>query len=872
MAKTDPYEDNDLERATSLVNSDVNRKKSDDDEGLIDLGDGEAAYVEGFGPDEDDTVDPNDDFYANLAETLDEDDLDKLASKYMDLIKRDNDARGAREKRKAEALDKSGIAGPAPGGAEFDGASKVTQPMYAEARIDFSASIMREAFPVTGPFAVKVPAKADRERLIAADRKARFMNWKAQTDPSFLKNAYEKGIYELPDSGTSFFKHYWDMDDASAVTDYVPMENVSIPATVLDFYKTPRLFHKQPLNQYEYEKRQQEGLYRELPDETADDGKKKVIVSEDLDLNEAEEARFEKAGSDVSEYDEDGLRITYEGLVIDDTIEDDKRQDRAAPYVLVIDRATRKVLALYRAYKKDSLRALPRNFVKLDFLPGPDALGYSLFDLIGGIQTSATGIMRALLDAGFMQNSPMLLRLKGAGSGKNIEMKPNQIVDVADTTVDDIRKVFMQVTLGQPSPTLQTLLEYMVEQGKGVISTAEEQVTANSSRMPVGTAMALLEAGAKIYASIHVRVYDALKTTCVSLQRLYYEYMEEDKLQWGPNEEDVVYRDDFKNVEDLVPSSDPQIFSEAQRGMQAQVIMQVATQFPQVIQQVKAIRRYFELLKVPNYDELLPPEQDTALNPVAENVSMAAGKFYPVFPPQDHLAHIQVHLDFLASPVLGAAPFMMTQIFPIFLQHIQLHIIYFYAVVMRDAATKELGTSIEEEQARIGGDWEGAQEIDQMLAKVSTDVINGTIAQTLGKVSGILSKMQQHIQQAQQQQAAGDPAMVQAQAYAQQTAASAQAEQGKLQNAAQELALESQRLQQDAKDAEAERQLKLQIAQQKDQTSVSTNTDDNQTALIIAGQRIGAKEPVGSISNGTTPPDPTTDWGNIGGLPPATGA
>jgi hypothetical protein len=478
--------------------------------------------------------------------------------------------------------------------------------------------------------------------------------------------------------------------------------------------------------------------------------------------------------------------------------------------------------------------------------------------MIGGLSAAATGALRALLDSAHIANFPGMLKLKGGREGGQSErIDPTEVKEIeGGAFTDDIRKVAMPLPFNQPSETLFRLLGFLVEAGKGVVRTTLDEMSDTNANMPVGTQLARIEQGMMVFSAIHARLHDAMGRTLKVLHRINEMYLEEDEVTDEAGEV-LVMRKDFEGPMDVVPVSDPNIFSEAQRFAQVQALSQRAIALPQIYDLRKVEERILSQLRIPNAKELLVPAPvPKEMNAVNENVAASLGRPVSAFPEQDHLAHLQVHLDFLTSPVLGSSVLMSGSFVPVILNHIKEHIALWYANHVFEVASNAAQRDISEFQ-RVN-DPDVKRSFDQMLAAASQRVVPDA-SQAFGAIPQIVQQAMQVMQQMQQQM--GGPADPRAQAQMAETQRKAQADQANLQVKQAELQLEQAKAQQAAQESQERQALNMQrelLKQDRlDQrqaaelnVKVAMNDSDNQTAKQIAAMEVVTGEKVG-VSTGT---------------------
>jgi hypothetical protein len=381
--------------------------------------------------------------------------------------------------------------------------------------------------------------------------------------------------------------------------------------------------------------------------------------------------------------------------------------------------------------------------IEYKFIPWRGAYAVGLPHLIGGLSAALTGSLRALLDSAHINNAATMLKLKGAKvSGQSQQVEVTQVAEIeAAPGVDDIRKVAMPMPFNPPSPVLFQLMGWLTSAAKGVVTTAEEKIADIKSTAPVGTTQALIEQGAAVFSSIHARLHESQARVLRVLSRIDRWYLED--MRRGEVVEDLeITRDDFARVTDVVPVSDPHIFSETQRMAQTQAVMQIMKENPDLFNRKAVIQRFLKQIKVPGINELMvdipPPAKLDAAN---ENVAMSIGQAAFAYPEQDHLGHIQAHLDFAKNPVLGSNPVIGPVFIPKAIEHIKQHIVLWYLNRMNGYVEKALGSRPDDYELL-----DDPKDLDKLFAAASQHLLLDT-EQTL---QGIMPVVQQMVQMAQQ--------------------------------------------------------------------------------------------------------------------------
>jgi hypothetical protein len=823
------------ENEIELIEDALGLEPGESDEEVIELDDG--SVVINYKPKEGPAQNPE--FYANLAETMEEGLLDSLATEYLEYIDVDREARKERDKQYEEGLRRTGLGKDAPGGATFDGASKVVHPVMAEACVDFAASSARELLPPDGIVKSEIKGEADRTRVEVAERKSQFLNWQLTEQVEEYRDEMEQILTQLPLGGSQYFKWRWDQEQLRPVCEWIPIDNIFLPYSTTNFYTSPRVTEQQDITEDAFKQRIESGLYRDI----------NIITVSAIELDE--QTRSQKAndkieGKNTPQKNVDGVRRVYEITCFLRLEDDPLTQGRRAPYIMTIDDSSSKVLSLYRNWESgDDLFTKLDWMVEFKFIPWRGAYAIGLPHLIGGLSAALTGALRALLDSAHINNSQTMLKLKGGRiSGQSDRIEPTQVLEIEGAPgVDDVRKLAMPLPFNQPSSVLYNLLGWLTTAAKGVVTTAEEKIGDANANTPVGTTQALIEQGAKVFSSIHARLHRSQAKSFKILSRINHWYLEDMDNQSGT---EIEVRD-FASNNDIRPVSDPNIFSETQRLAQAQAILQMANSAPQLYDLRAAHRRVLKQLKVPAISEILPdPDGIKEANPALENVAMSMGRPAAAYPDQDHLAHIKVHLAYAQDPNYGGSPLIGPQFAPLALEHIKQHLTLHYLQSMRGYIAEAAGG---EDVLRLHEEKPLSLE-DQKALALAAEMVSQDAAMTFQgaqpAIMGLVQKVQQAKQAAMEQMAAMDPtANVLMKTQMAET-------QRKSQEAVQRLQLENQRDQQNyqLKVAELEQQVaelmtkyktQSQIDSQKNATNIATANINNASRERIAAMQQGAQ-------------------------------
>ena len=700
----------------------------DDISDVEELEDGSAIVR--MGEDKGPEQDPE--FYENLAEeVMNLYDLDKVGMRYLDLIEKDKEAREQRDKQYEEGLKRTGLGNDSPGGAQFMGASKVVHPVMAEACVDFAARAIKELFPPDGPVRTKIMGEATEEKTERAERKRDWTNWQLTEQIQEYRDEQEQLLTQLPLGGSQYMKLWYDEQKKRPCAEFVPIDNVMLPYAAVNFYTAQRVTEMQDITGMEFKRRIDSGLYRNIDF---------VRATSEPEQTASEKANDKIEGRSYGD-NEDGLRKVYHIYTFLEVEDDPITKGELAPYILMIDELESKVLGLYRNWEEgDETMTKLDWLIEFKFIPWRGAYAIGLPQLIGGLTAALTGALRALLDTAHINNSATMLKLKGAkvsGQSQNIEV--TQVTEIeAGPGVNDIRQIAMPMPFNAPSPVLFQLLGWLTTAAKGVVTTAEEKIGDVTANTPVGTTQALIEQGAAVFSAIHARLHESQRRVLGVLGRINRWYL--DDMRRGDDVAELpISREDFKKNSDIVPVSDPHIFSETQRMAQMQAVLQMSAANPGMFDQKAVLSRMLKQLKVPDIQELLPnATKPMEHNAADENAAMSLGKSSFAYPSQDHLAHIQTHLTFGLDPMLGSNNLIAPKFIPQALEHIKQHMMLWYTSQMNAYVTA--GTDLKlgpYEDSKLAPDIDRAMAIASDHVKLDTaEVFKGVLPalQQLGQV------------------------------------------------------------------------------------------------------------------------------------------
>ena len=630
----------------------------------------------------DDIVEITDEHDENLAEQLDANDSAKKAQNLIDAFESDKQARSEWEYRYKQGLQ---TLEPDGGQSEEEeqratrGLSTVVHPMIAEAATQFNAKAIAELYPSGGPVKTTIIGEPTEELEEQARRVKDYMNYQiTQEMPEYFPDL-DTMLFQLPLIGHAFKKVFFDTNLDRQCSQFVKAEDFVVAPDSKDLLTSIRYSHiiRMPRNDYN---RYVEGGYY-LPIE---------YMGSDIDPAGNIGEEIEGLTSGDEEYNETVTLIemhvyeTFDG--IDGIKEDEDNTNMVAfPYVVTVDYDSQKIVSIRRNWEQQDEKKLRQNyFISYRFLPGTGFYGFGLFHLIGGLGKAATGSLRALLDSAAFSNMQGGFKLKGRVTGGDLQVNPGEFADL-DATVDDVNKAIMPLPFKEPSQTLFNLMTAIVQAGQRFASTADLNVGDVNPNAPVGSTVALIEQGSKAFSAIHKRLHYSQGQEFKLIAKSNAKYLPEQFDFALSGVTTKIYASDFDSTIDIVPVSDPNIFSTAQRIAQAQSVLQLSQSAPQLYDMYDTHKRMLEALRIPNIGEVLKePEQAVRLDPVDENMSIMYGKPIRAFPEQDHNAHIAVHMQFIQDPSLGGNP-GATNLQPVLIAHIAEHIALLYRQRMQTA-------------------------------------------------------------------------------------------------------------------------------------------------------------------------------------------
>jgi len=612
----------------------------------IEVVDPEAVMIDADGieialvPDE--GIDEFVEFDANLAEHLDEAVLNELSEEVLGLVEADIDSRKEWADTFVKGLDVLGFryeerTDP------WEGACGVYSTVLAEAAIRFQAETMSETFPAMGPVKTKVLGEETKEKLEAATRVKADMNYQLTENMVEYRPEHERLLYSLGLAGSAFKKVYFDPNMGRQMAVYIPAEDVIVPYGASHIETAERVTHVMRKTKNDIAKLQASGFYREV-----DLGDPQVFHT-DIEKKKAEEGGFT-----LTDDDRYAVYEVHADLIIDGLDEEDGSIQIAKPYVLTIECGSGEILALRRNWNPDDPLMLKRqHFVHYVYVPGFGFYGLGLIHIIGGYARAGTSLIRQLVDAGTLSNLPGGLKSRGLRiKGDDTPIEPGEWKDV-DVPSGSIRDNIMPLPYKEPSQTLLALLNQITNEGRRLGAISDMNISDMSANAPVGTTLALLERTLKPMAAVQARVHFAMKQEFKMLKEIMAEYAPAE-YEYEPVKGEITARQADYAMVDVIPVSDPNSSTMAQRVVQYQAVLQMAQSAPQIYDLPQLHRQMIEVLGVKNADKLVPTKDDAKpTDPVSENMDALVGKPIKAFIYQDHDAHIATHMAFMQDPMVA---------------------------------------------------------------------------------------------------------------------------------------------------------------------------------------------------------------------------
>ena len=696
----------------------------------------------------------------------------------------------------------------------WNGACGVFSTVLTEAAIRFQSETITETFPAAGPVKTEIIGAIDKLKEEAAERVRDDMNYRLTEEMPEYRPEHERLLFNLGLAGAAFKKVYYDPGMRRQTAIFLPAEDVIIPYGSTGARTAERVTHLMRKTKNDIKKLQVAGFYRD------------VDLGDPVSIyNDVEKKKAEEQGYSITDDD----RYQLAEIQVDFVLPGDEHEDEiAVPYIITIDRGTTEVLSIYRNWEEDDPTYTKRqHMVQYDYVPGFGAYGMGLIHIIGGYARAGTSLIRQLVDAGTLSNLPGGLKARGLRvKGDDTPIAPGEFRDV-DIPSGAIKDNIMTLPYKEPSQVLLALLNQITEEGRRLGSIADMKVSDMSAQSPVGTTLALLERQLKIMGAVQARVHNSMKEEFKLLKNIIRDNMPDDYDYEPAGGDRTAKREDYDIVE-VIPVSDPNSSTMAQRIMQYQAVMQLAQGAPQIYNLPVLHRQMIEVLGVKNAEKLVPLDDDQKpRDPISENMAFLNGEPTKAFIYQDHDAHIAAHSTFMQDPMIaqqmGQNP-MAQQMMAAVQAHIAEHLAFLY----RKKIEEQLGVALPAPNEELPEEVE--VQLSQLVAQASAQLLQQNMAMA---------------QQQKNEQMAQDPLI--------------QMQQAELQIKAQEAQARTQKMQADAQLAQQKLQLeaqRMQMDMQKEQQRV-TSQERQSTERVTAQDRQTAQKIRADLVKNMSKPNPT---------------
>ena len=787
-----------------VVNPEAVSIETEDGGVLIDFGDSLESEL-------------SEDHNANLADFIDEKDLTSICLDLVSSYRADKESRSDWERSYVKGLDLLGLKNE-DRTQPWDGACGVFHPLLTESVIKFQSQSIQEIFPARGPVKTAIVGKIDEKKTKQAERVQNYLNYLLTEKMTEYRSETEKMLFSLPLAGSAFRKVYFDPSLGRPCSMFVPAEDFVVSYGASDLTTCERATHVMKKSSNDIRKLQVSGFYRDIELPAASPNTDEI------------ERKYNELTGDSASYDYDSRHSILEMHVNLDLpgfedMEDGEPTGINLPYVVAIDQSSRTILSIRRNwYEDDPLKNKREHFVHYQYMPGLGFYGFGLIHMIGGLAKSATSLLRQLVDAGTLSNLPGGLKSRGLKiKGDDTPIMPGEFRDV-DVPGGAIRDNIAFLPYKEPSNVLYQLMGDIVEEGRRFASAADVKASDMNGEAPVGTTLAILERSMKVMSAVQARLHASMRVEL----RLLTGIVRDHGPEAYPYEEDgdPIVVEDFDNRIDIIPVSDPNAGTMAQRIMQYQAALQLAAQAPEMYDLPLLHRQMLEVLGIRDADEIVPTDKDMRpTDPVSENMNIINGKPVKAFIYQDHEAHIQTHMAMIQDPtimeVMGKSP-NAQKAQAALSAHVQEHLAFKY----RQDIEKQLGVELP------APDQPMPEDIEYRISRL--------VAPAAAQLSGKAAKEQQMQQNEKQMQ---DPLiqiqMQELQIKQQQVQQRAEAEMAKLQLEAQKAMakaqLEQQRLDQQSQIEQARLGVKISETNTKDELESKRIASQEQ----IAGAKLG---------------------------------
>ena len=648
---------------------------------------------------------------SNLAEFLEDDVLNEVGNELMDNYNSYKSSRKEWEDTYTKGLDLLGFkyenrAEP------FQGASGATHPVLAEAVTQFQALAYKELLPASGPVRTQIVGKITEQTEDQAQRVKEFMNYQLMVNMKEYEPEFDQMLFNLPLSGSTFKKVYYDAMIGRCVSKFIPAEDLYVPYSATSLEDAENIIHSINMTGNDVLKQQLSGFYRDIDLEPNTGSDDEVVDKKDDIIGSSPN------GDEIYTILESHCELDLPGF--EDMGQDGQPTGLKLPYIVALDKDSGQILSIRRNYSaQDTMRKKKEYFVHFKFLPGLGFYGFGLIHMIGGLSRTATAALRQLLDAGTLANLPSGFKMRGIRVRDEAQpLQPGEFRDV-DAPGGNLRDAFMQLPFKGPNPSLLQLLDLVVQSGQRFASIADMQVGDGNQGAAVGTTVALLERGSRVMSAIHKRLYQSLKCEFMLLADTFKTYLPPVYPYDVVGGQRQIKQTDFDDRIDIIPVADPNIFSQTQRITVAQTKLQLAMSNPKMHNMYNAYRDMYEALGVKDIDQLLKkPQPPKPMDPAMENMMALAGTPFKAFPGQDHKAHMEAHLSFMGTQIARTNPQVLGMLQKNILEHITLMGQEQVELEFIDEMQKrnELSMQMKQMQRQMQGNRQALQQNPQFMA------------------------------------------------------------------------------------------------------------------------------------------------------------
>ena len=656
--------------------------------------------------------DGEENWYENIADKLDDELLEEIASDVIDKYQTDKDSRAEWESMFERGFDLLGLKLETTS-EPFEGACTAVHPLLIESAVKFQSKASQELFPPAGPVKAQIMGDETVAKIQQANRVEDFMNFQLTEQMPEYFDEFERMLFHLPLIGSAFKKVYYDASLKRPCSEFVPIDQFYVSYYATDLRRADRYTHVIFRNPVDLAKEVMAGMYRDI-----DLPQPSIPIMSPITSKMDQILGLNPSGDNDPQY-----TLLEQHCYLELPKPFGNKDDIALPYIVTVEENSREILSIRRNYKPDDpTKSKTLHFVHYRFVPGFGFYGLGLIHFLGNLTMTATAAMRALVDAGQFANLPGGFKAKGVRIvGDNEPISPGEFKEVEATGMD-LNKAIVNLPYKEPSQTLYNMLQFVAATGQKFADSTEKVISDAASYGPVGTTMALLEASSKFFSAIHKRLHKAQRDEFKILARIDADFMPQEYPYDMPGISKTIFKDDFDGKIDIIPVSDPNIPSNAHRMMLAQMTLQLAQQSPPGMFNLEALNRtILESANMPNLDQILPPKKIAKpLDPVSDILAATKGIPIQAFPGQDHDAHIQVKMAYIQDPMNGANP-VMKRIIPVIQANVQEHSVLKYQ--------EQVGGMTNEIMKRIPQETASSENIIEMAqAKAAQQVLQANKA------------------------------------------------------------------------------------------------------------------------------------------------